>query len=195
MTKKTYRPILFLSIFIPMMVVLIGVGLYCFYKNSFYPDDDLYLWQIVFFAIVFLFGTLILTYELIQTVVRQRIELTDNEIFVPQNTFIKRQAYQFEVHIPYVEIRDISCEFSTTTSKKTPDPNRHKLPRSWAVITLKDEKRRRISLCYYTSKQSALILDDIISRCAEVGNVLNVLCGKDIVANCLKVKNNNKSSE
>ena len=44
-------------------------------------------------------------------------------------------------------------------------------------------------------KHSAQIFDDIISRCAEVGNVLSVPCGKEIVANRFKVKKRDKTSE
>ncbi len=145
-------------------------------------------WAEIIVAILGFFLSAFLCWSISGSIKGQKIVLSDNEIYAPQNNWLKSESYQLEVHIPYAEIEDISFTVSTRTSE-----NKSvwylRFPKDWAIFKMKNGKVKRLCIGLYTRKTEIKILDDILARCAAVGNVLDYSGGNEIIKKKSKKKN------
>ncbi len=145
-------------------------------------------WAEIIVAILGFFLSAFSCWSISGSIKGQKIVLSQSEIYAPQNNWLKSESYQLEVHIPYAEIEDISFTVSARTSE-----NKSvwylRLPKDWAIFKMKDGKIKRLCIGLYTRKTEIKILDDIIARCAAVGNVLDYSGGNAIIKKKSKKKN------
>lgn len=196
--KKTYRPILLWLITFPFVVLMIGTIIFgaivLAFKLPIWGDTIWPRWVEIVLSLLSLALSVFLCWSFAGSVKGQKIVLAESEIYAPQNNWIKSESYQLEVHIPYAEIEDITFTVTTKTSE-----NKSvwylRLPKDWAIFKMRDGTVKRLCIGLYTRKTEIQILDDIIARCAAVGNVLDVSCGKDILKRNKKRKSSDKISK
>ncbi len=189
--KKTYRPYVLWSIMLPIILSFIGmlifgsVGILAHFP--FLGESNWPRWAEITIAIGSLIMAIFFIWLITGSIKGQKIVLSDNEIYAPQDNWLKSESYQLEVHIPYAEIEDISFTVSARTSE-----NKSvwylRLPKDWAIFKMKDGKVKRLCIGLYTRKTEIKILDDILARCATVGNMLDYSGGSEIIKKKSKKK-------
>lgn len=196
--RKVYRPIFLWIIMFPIMIGTVGFMIYGFWGIIFklpgFEESNMLRGVEIAIAVCSLIFASFISWLFAGSVKGQKIVLSENEIYAPQNNWIKSDSYQLEVHIPYAEIADILFTVTVKTSEnKTVWYMYH--PKDWAIFNMKDGNVKRLCIGLYTRKAEIKILDDIIARCAAVGNVLDVSNGKEIIERYSMKKKRKKKVE
>lgn len=138
----------------------------------------------VFFAfnrtiqiVVFFLGLCVWTYEIIK-LVRNRIILEQDRIFVPENWGKGIEKKQYKVEVNYADIEGI---FIAETQKDSLNLNDcSALPMPYIVIDCKNGDQKLINMYWYSKKRLKTILDEIIARARYVGNDFTSETGEEI---------------
>lgn len=116
---------------------------------------------------------------------RNRIILTETEIFVPRHWGSKDSRIQYETHIKYDEITNI---FMTASNKNSLGKNA-----KWVITIMPyivfechDGGQKAINVLYFSKKQTIKIIDLAIERAKALGNDLNSPTGEQLVMELIR---------
>jgi len=117
------------------------------------------------------------------------IRLDTDKIFVVQNSRILGfSVIQYQKEIFYSEIADISFAYVEMDSEGR---SLRRLLRPLFYLLFIDDKEGIKAICmdYYTKRQTAYLLDEVVLRCKAVGRDIPIASGKDFLAECIaKIK-------
>lgn len=194
MKKKLILPWSFIYCF--ELIVLLGMtaaGVVCVCLMI--PESELTLTErilgIIFGAIfIIVFGGYSLGF-----VFKSRIELQTDRIYVPKGMGAKGVSLiQHKKEILYSEISQIGFAYVDTDSE------------GWSVKRLfrrlfyllfidNNEEAKAVCMDYYTKRQTAKMIDEIVLRCKAVGRDIPITSGKEFLAECIaKIKAKDKEA-
>lgn len=144
------------------------------YKN-FDRITTLILWYLSFLIVIWI-G---ITYN------RHWITFKEKHIYVPSDWRMKRNCQQHRVEVDYENIVDISFIRSTKSSKnktiqeETLNPFYHQ----YMVLHLKNGRKERIKIDFYSKKQKANILEELKRRLEYCGNDIDLTNARESLQN------------
>lgn len=174
--KKVYRELVRIVLTSVVCCIMIAAGIYGLVLAFSNDNNDTLLGILSCGVFVFV------CWAMIDIVRRKKIVLDEHSIYVPCGWRFN-DASQQEVDIKYVDIKRISCEDTLDNGATTTNWFMRQYIRTRVVLETENGEQHRICISWYTEKTQVRILDDIIARCATVGNKLDVPCGKELLSN------------
>lgn len=183
MKKVFWQGSILLHIGLLIFLGLTAIGVYLivsFFTHA--PSDETYPdWAYLVVGI----GTALYGIYTFVKLAKNRIILTETEIFVPGHWGSEDSRIQYETHIKYDEIKNI---FMTASNKNSlgQDARWVITIMPYIVFECRDGGQEAINVLYFSKKQAIKIIDLAIERAKALGNDLNSPTGEQILAEFLK---------
>lgn len=183
MKKKTFIQ-LHLSMFISncFLLFLVGGSIISFispFSSFTYKNLDRRTTLIIWFF------SLIVVVWIGITLNHHWITFNTDHIYVPFDWRIKRNRQQYRVEVKYEDIMDVSFIRSTKSSKNTTIQEESSKPRyhQYMVLLLKNGRKERIMIDWYSKKQKVKILEELKKRLEYCGNNIDLTQAQEILKN------------
>ena len=113
------------------------------------------------------------------------ITFSENHIYVPCDWRIKRNRQQHKVKVEYENIIDVSFMRSTKSSKNKPIQEESLNPfyHQYMVLHLKNGRKERIKIDFYSKKQKVKILEELRKRLEYCGNKIDFTSARESLKN------------
>lgn len=113
------------------------------------------------------------------------ITFNTDHIYVPFDWRIKRNRQQYRVEVKYEDIMDVSFIRSTKSSKNTTIQEESSKPtyHQYMVLLLKNGRKERIKIDWYSKKQKVKILEELKKRLEYCGNNIDLTQAQEILKN------------
>jgi|GEM_PF-5507196 len=178
MVKKVYYPksITFyciLLLLLSLMGLLIGITVWMFLNSSMGGAVICLLFGLVLISLM-LFGFII--------IIKTRIFLYQDRVFVCGKRGKEGSVIQFETEIYYAEIEKIYLIMSELNSLgEIIGYRRCHVPHPFIVFACKDGIEKRIDVALFSKKQVARIIDDVMVQVKTFRNDFSIMCGKEML--------------
>lgn len=184
MKKKTFIQIsITLYSLLALLLTIVAAALYVVIEfiRSYNKIADALEWAGFIAAIL----AIILLAYLIIRLIRNRIVLEINNIYVPAYWGKNINKTQHKIKINYEEIQDIAIIASNKNSLNTAISHFATMP--YIVFHCKDGSQNAVNIQFYSKKQVIAIIDEIKVRAAIMGNELqNIKTGTEILSDFLQ---------
>ena len=184
MKRKVYFQIsIILYIFLSIILAIFAAAVYAIIWMLTDGLGTATVWEWAGFAAA-IFAIGYMGYTIIR-MAKNRIVLTDKEIYVPDHWGSKDYKIQYETHIAYSEILDIFIISSNNNSLN--QPIRWATPcMPYIIVNCKGGQQKAINVFYYSKKQVVRIIDETIERSKLVGNEVVIKSGSEILKEFLE---------
>ena len=127
------------------------------------------------------YGSLLMVIEITITYNRHWITFKENHIYVPSDWRFKRNRQQYRVEVCYNNIADVSFIRSTKSSKNKTiqEESFNPLYHQYMVLHLRNGRKERIKLDFYSKKQKVKILEELERRLIYCGNNIDLTNAKE----------------
>ena len=178
--KKTIRPVSILRmIWLLIWVILIGASISAITLIIIDGEYDLISWITIVFSVpILLCSSFIFCSDF-----KKGVKFEEKSLKVSADTADKRglliKRFQYSLEVKYENIQRLYVVYSSNDSNDMPVKHVF-VAMPYLVMDCKDGSKQAINVYYYNKRQKAELIDEIILRAKNVGNLILCVTGREM---------------